>query len=92
VGLKASVVVCFSASNMVQVADQIPGKRYVFADNDASETGAKAAEATGLPWTMCDSVGWDANDLHKKDSLFAVVKKIMDLRRNVLTGVESTCV
>jgi len=92
VGLKASVVVCFSASNMVQVADQIPGKRFVFADNDASETGAKAAQATGLPWTMCDSVGWDANDLHKRDSLFAVVKKIMDLRRNVLTQVETTCV
>jgi putative DNA primase/helicase len=92
VGLKASVVVCFSASNMVQVADQIPGNRYVFADNDESETGAKAAQSTELPWTMADTVGWDANDLHKRDSLFAVVKKIMDLRRNVLTGVESTSV
>lgn len=92
VGLKASVVVCFSASNMIQVADQIPGKRYVFADNDASETGAKAAEQTGLPWTMADTVGFDANDLHKKDSLWAVVKKIMDLRKKVLTGVESASV
>jgi putative DNA primase/helicase len=84
-GSKASVVVCFSASNMVQVAGQIPGKRFVFADNDASETGAKSAEATGLPWTMADTVGWDANDLHKKSSLWAVVKKIMDLRSKVLT-------
>jgi len=92
VGLKASVVVCFSASNMVQVADQIPGKRFVFADNDASETGAKAAEQTGLPWTMADTVGWDANDLHKKDSLWAVVKKIMDLRKKVLTGAETASV
>ena len=76
-GLKASVVVCFSASNLVAVADQIKGKRFIFADNDASETGQKAAESTGLPWTMADTVGYDANDLHMKDGLFAVVSKLM---------------
>jgi len=81
VGLSAAVVVCFSASNLVQVADQIPGTRYVFADNDESKTGEKAAIQTGLPWTMADTVGWDANDLHLKESLFAVVAKIMDLRK-----------
>ena len=89
VGLKASVVVCFSASNMIQVADQIPGKRFVFADNDESKTGEKSAASTGLPWTMADTVGWDANDLHKKDSLFAVVKKIMDLRSKELTKAQT---
>jgi putative DNA primase/helicase len=76
-GMTASVVVCFSASNLVQVADQLPGKRFVFADNDESMTGQKSAEATGLPWTMADQVGYDANDLHMKDGLFAVVSKIM---------------
>ena len=81
VGIKASVVVTFSASNMIQVADQIPGKRYVFADNDASQTGEKAAMQTGLPWTMADEVGFDANDLHAKSGLFSVVAKIMDCRR-----------
>lgn len=80
-GLDASVVVCFSASNMVQVADQIPGKRYIFADNDESKTGEKSAQQTGLPWTMADTVGWDANDLHKAKGLFAVLAKIMDCRR-----------
>jgi putative DNA primase/helicase len=80
VGIQASVVVTFSASNMVQVADQIPGKRYIFADNDASQTGEKAAQSTGLPWTMADEVGMDANDLHLRNGVFAVVKKIMDLR------------
>jgi putative DNA primase/helicase len=80
VGLAGSVVVTFSASNMIQVADQIPGKKFVFADNDESMTGEKAAQQTGLPWTMADQVGWDANDLHKNKGLFAVVKKIMDLR------------
>lgn len=79
-GMKASVVVCFSASNLVQVADQIPGQRFVFADNDESQTGQKAAEQTGLPWTMADEVGWDANDLHKSRGLFAVVGKIMKCR------------
>jgi len=80
VGLKASVVVCFSASNMVAVADQIQGKRYIYADNDLSSTGQKSAEQTGLPWTMSDTVGFDANDDHKKTGLFSVVAKIMKLR------------
>lgn len=80
VGLKASVVVCFSASNMIAVADQIQGRRFIYADNDESKTGEKSAIATGLPWTMSDEVGFDANDDHKKTGLFSVVKKIMDLR------------
>lgn len=80
VGLKASVVVCFSASNLIQVADQIKGKRYVFTDNDASQTGEKSAVSTGLPWTMASQVGWDANDVHKNEGLFAVVRLIMALR------------
>jgi len=85
VGLNAAVVVCFSAVNMIQVADQIKGDRYVFADNDESKTGEKAAIETGLPWTMADEVGMDANDMHDKLGLMAVVKKVMDLRREVLT-------
>jgi putative DNA primase/helicase len=83
-GLKASVVVCFSAGNMVAVADQIQGKKFVFADNDASQTGEKSAISTGLPWTMAETVGWDANDLHIKQGLFAVVKKIMECRNSVI--------
>ena len=81
IGMPASVVVCFSASNLVQVADQIPGRRYVFADNDESKTGEKSASQTGLPWTMADEMGWDANDLHVHNGLFAVVKKIMECRQ-----------
>ena len=80
VGLHASVVVCFSASNLIAVADQIPGNRFVFADNDVSKTGENAAIQTGLPWTMADQVGYDVNDLHKNNGLFAVVAKIMAVR------------
>ena len=80
IGINAAVVVCFSASNMLQVADQIPGKRYIFADNDESKTGEKTAIQTGLPWTMADTVGFDANDLHCKNGLFAVAAKVMECR------------
>ena len=86
-GLKASVVVCFSASNMIAVADQIKGQRFVFADNDESKTGEKSAIQTELPWTMADTVGFDANDLHKKSGLFAVMGKIMALRSKTLLAV-----
>ena len=79
-GMIGSVVVAFSASNLVLVADQIPGNKFVFADNDASKTGEKSAIQTGLPWTMADEVGWDANDLHYEKGLFAVVKKIMECK------------
>ena len=81
VGLDSGVCVCFSAGNMVSVADQIGGRRYVFADNDESGVGAKSAQSTGLPWTMADEVGQDANDLHLKAGLFAAVAKIMEARQ-----------
>jgi putative DNA primase/helicase len=83
-GMDAAVVVCFSAVNLVQVASQIAGKVCVFADNDESGTGKRAAEATERPWVMADQVGYDANDLHVKEGLFAVVSKLM----GVLTAVE----
>ena len=88
-GSDASVVVCFSANNLVSVADQIKGQRYVFADHDESKTGERSAQQTGLPWTMADEVGHDANDLHMSGGLFALVGKIMELRRKVLTSVSA---
>lgn len=78
VGNQAAVVVTFSAMNLVQVAPQIGGRRFVFADNDESHTGQKAAEETGLPWVMAEETGWDANDLHLRKGLFSVVAKIME--------------
>lgn len=80
-GLSASVVVCFSAGNLVNIARTLGGTRLVFADNDASGTGQKAAEETGLPWTMCPIVGLDANDSHLRNGLISVVRRIVECRR-----------
>jgi putative DNA primase/helicase len=72
-----SVMVCFSANNLVQVASQIGD--FVWADNDKSKTGEKAAIETGLPWVMPDEEGWDFNDLRVKKGIFAIKKKLFEL-------------
>jgi putative DNA primase/helicase len=74
----AEVVVCFSASNLTHVAGLLSGRRFVVADNDASGTGQRAAEATGLPRCMPPQVG-DANDLHQAHGEDAV--------RDMLKGI-----
>lgn len=81
VGLKLSVIVCFSDSNMVYVASQLKGKCYIFADNDQSNAGENAAIKTGLPYVMADDIGQDANDLMFTSGLFAVAQKLMEVRR-----------
>lgn len=69
---QARAVVCFSAGNLTHVADLLTGPRFVFADHDASGTGQRAAEATGLPWVMAPEVGQDANDYHLAAGVRAV--------------------
>jgi len=78
--LDASVLVCFSDRNMTNVSGLVSGRRFVFADNDKSGAGLKAAIDTGLPYCMADTEGWDANDLHGRSGLMAVCKKIMEAR------------
>lgn len=73
------VVVCFSAGNLSHVASQIGGR--VIADNDKSQTGQKAAAATGLPWVMSPVEGEDINDLYQRAGIQAVAK----LMRSVMT-------
>lgn len=80
--LNASVLICFSDSNMVHVAEMVEGKAYVFADNDKSQAGEKAAQKTGLPYVMSNVLGEDANDLHSRAGLMALCKKVMDVRIN----------
>jgi putative DNA primase/helicase len=76
---EAQVIVCFSATNLIQIAKHVRGVAYVMADNDASGTGARAAASTGLPWIMPPEQGYDANDLHQKHGLRALVKLVLQL-------------
>lgn len=70
---QAEVVVCFSAGNLKHIAEMVKRPAFVIADNDESGTGEAAAMATGLPWAMPEHVGMDANDLHQRFGLRALV-------------------
>ena len=90
--LSMNVLVCFSAGNLVDVATaplrtRYTGRMMVFADHDRApgEAGQKAAVKTGLPWTMAEEPGFDANDVHQHVSLNALCKRLMQLRKG---GIE----
>jgi len=79
--VRASVVICFSAHNMQVMATA----GIVLADNDASGTGERAAQASGRPYWMSPIVGEDFNDYAKRAGPFAASQAIkrtwMDARR-----------
>ena len=81
IGNKGSVLVCFSDSNLVSISKQIKGRAFVVADNDASGAGQRAAEASGLPWCMSQTVGHDANDDHQRNGILVVAKMLMEVRQ-----------
>ena len=75
----ARIVVCFSAGNLIHVAEKIRWPAFVFADNDESGVGEQAALATGIPY--CISPDWgDANDLHVAKGLRAVCRVILSVQ------------
>ncbi|NHZ98066.1 PriCT-2 domain-containing protein [Massilia sp. CCM 8734] len=78
--LNASVLVCFSDSNVAHVASMVTGSAFVIADNDVSQAGEKAAIKTGLPYRMSDVVGEDANDLHQRAGLMTLCALLMAVR------------
>jgi phage/plasmid primase-like uncharacterized protein len=88
-GAPASVLVCFSDSNMVHVAPLVPGPNTIYADNDVSGAGERAAKETGLPYCMSDTVGHDANDDHQASGLMSVAFKLMQLRRSTLEAKQA---
>ena len=81
IGLTATVMVAFSAGNLVTVAPRIQGAVFIYADNDASGAGERAAKATGFAYCMSNVQGHDANDDHRRFGLLAVCEKILELRR-----------
>lgn len=76
--MRDSVVVCFSAGNLIHVAAKLAGALFVFADNDESGAGQRAAIQTGKPYCMSGVTGEDANDLHKRAGLFKVATCMRD--------------
>ncbi|PPV06097.1 hypothetical protein XBLMG947_1432 [Xanthomonas bromi] len=74
----ATVVVAFDAGNLIHFASLADA---VAADNDASGTGQRAAEATGLPWACPTAVGEDFNDIHQRQGIEAVRAALMNLRQ-----------
>ena len=71
--------ICFSAQNLQRMAHS----GYVVADNDASETGAKAAQATGLPYWMPLTTGEDINDVWKRDGTFRASQALRKWLQNI---------
>lgn len=76
--VSARVLVAFCAGNLTRVARSTPGA-VVIADNDASGTGQRAAQASRRPYWMPDETGMDANDLHVAGRLDAVCEAILEL-------------
>jgi putative DNA primase/helicase len=71
-----TIHVCFSAGNMVRVAEGLE-QGLVIADNDESGTGQKAAQEIGWPVWMSDVCGEDANDTHRRIGLFAFSQSLI---------------
>jgi putative DNA primase/helicase len=81
--LNLSVICCFSAGNMEFVASRLIGKVGIFADNDASGTGERAARNTMFPWVMAETVGYDANDVHMQNGIFTLGRIVIDLNKKM---------
>lgn len=85
--LSATILCCFSASNIVVVARSLRGRCFIAADNDPppkhkpeqfNELGAGEfyAAKTGKPFLMPRIVGDDINDMHMRDGVFAVQRLV----------------
>lgn len=74
-----AVIVCFSAGNLVTVAERFP-QSVIAADNDKSGTGERAARETGLKWVMPPDVDTDFNDMHRAKGLM----RVLDVLREAL--------
>lgn len=83
--MQATVLCCFSASNVAAVAPQVQGRAFVAADHDKPlahapfnglGTGEFYAIQTGLPYGMPPVVRTDFNDMHQQAGIFAVQRTL----------------
>ena len=86
--MQATVLCCFSASNVACVARQAKGRAYIAADHDKPlphppfnglGTGEFYAIQAGLPYGMPPAVKSDFNDLHQQASIFAVQRVLTSI-------------
>lgn len=91
-GRRDTILVCFSASNIVKVAAAIAGRRWIAADHDAPPkskpdqfggigAGEFYALKAGAPYVMPPLEGMDINDMHQASGIFAVQKQIATVIR-----------
>lgn len=67
--MRYTIHVCFSASNLKEIARSVPNG-IVIADNDPNHVGEAVAVETGKPYWLSDAVGEDFNDFHMRVGLF----------------------
>ena len=86
----ATVLCCFSASNIATVARSIEGRCFIAADNDKQleqfgwiGTGEHYAKVAGHPYIMPPEIGTDFNDMHAAGGIFAVQKLVAAFIRSV---------
>ena len=72
--------VCFSAGNMIKVAETL-SQGYVVADNDESKTGENTAKKIGWPFWMSDVEGEDFNDTQRRLGSFKSASSLCSLIR-----------
>lgn len=77
--LRYRLHICFSAQNLKRMAHS----GYVIADNDASGTGQKAAQETGLPYWAPATTGDDINDVWKRDGTFRTSQMLRKWLQNI---------
>jgi len=89
-GLRRSdtILCCFSASNLAQVARSVKGRAFIAADHDKpveqfgwKGTGEHYAEVAGRPYFMPPEQGTDINDFHMEKGIFAVQKLVAEFMR-----------
>lgn len=87
-GLKisATVLCCFSASNIAAVAKQVRGRCFIAADNDKPieqfnglGAGEYYARVTGEPYGMPPEITTDFNDMHQRAGIFAVQRSLISI-------------
>ena len=76
--IPCKVYVCFSANNMVEIAKTLK-LGLVIADNDASLTGEKAAQAIGWPYWVSPNIRQDLNDYTMNNSYFRISQELKKL-------------